>query len=177
MIVCYRSSSKVESSSSAAKSQAINDEKVTTADESLLTSIMRDVNSRNQLDEPKQMQSVPVDRADSSAWNNSVSEAVTDRPLTKDPQTSLTRVSSITSSEGGRKSATTDSTSKLAFELSETQDTMKLNGWLNQINTQQLVLDRSPSLVKSDDPQITIIEPKNELVRNGNILHSDPSGK
>ena len=150
-----------------------------TADESLLTSIMRDVNSRNQLDEPKQMQSVPIDRADSSAWNDSVSEVVTDRPLTKDPQTSLTRVSSITSSDGDRKTITSGSAGQLAFELSDTQDTIKLNGWASQINTQKLVLDRSQSLVKSDDPQITIIESNNEPVQNGNPfpIHSDASGK
>ena len=150
-----------------------------TADESLLTSIMRDVNSRNQLDEPKQMQSVPIDRADSSAWNDSVSEVVTDRPLAKDPQTSLTRVSSITSSDGDRKTITSGSAGQLAFELSDTQDTIKLNGWASQINTQKLVLDRSQSLVKSDDPQITIIESNNEPVQNGNPfpIHSDASGK
>lgn len=117
-IVVKRHSS-ISSSSSSSSTATLVEEEAPKQEDSLLTSIMKDVNGK--VDEPKQMQSVPIDEVDSSAWNEST---------VVDPQVHLEE--SINNAD---TSSNDDSRDKLAFELTETNTTIQRNG--NQRNKQK----------------------------------------
>ena len=97
------------------------DEQKANLDESLLTSIMKDV---NKIEEPKQMHFVPnTHDSDSTDWNNSINDPqvhLNDSTLNDEPEVTKTVDKEDTTSH--------DSSDKLAFELDDQNETVKRNG-------------------------------------------------
>ena len=97
------------------------DEQKPNLDESLLTSIMKDV---NKVEEPKQMHFVPnCHDSESTDWNNSINDPqvhLNDSTVNDEPEMTKTVEKEDTTS--------CDSTSELAFELDNQNETVKRNG-------------------------------------------------